>query len=189
MDKLISQIAQAFKTNHIHWAVGGSKLLAYYNITSQVNDLDLIVDIEDHQKVCDILSSIGKPLEIPENKEYLTERFSRFIIQGIEIDLMSEFRIKYPSGIFEYKLLDHPLVKSDSTNHFIPLCSLEQWYLVYLLLNGRQEKVVMMESYFQSNGLNFEDLKKYTHTSFDNDIHKRLKTLEERCSKKFLRER
>lgn len=153
MDKVIKLIYDEFYKLNIFWAIGASKLLSYYNITETVNDLDIIVDYEDIDKAIEVLNKIGKSIYIPIKKEYLTDNFNKFMIGSTEIDVMSNFKIKYDDKIYKFIFdKNYPLKFIKSMGVLIPLCNLEDWYIAYMLMDGREEKVSMIENYFIEQG-------------------------------------
>jgi hypothetical protein len=158
MDELIYKLCDLL--NGTRWGIGASKLLWYYGITKTVHDLDISVDLKDHDEVCRRLRTIGKEIGVPKKDQYLTSRFSRFEVDGIEIDLMSEMKIKHSNGVYTYTL---DIVEERFVNdRMVPLSSLEQWYICYQLLEGREAKVDMLEKYFRKVGqVNSNLLEKY----------------------------
>jgi len=148
MNKLIKKIVTEFGKAHIHWGIGGSQLLKFYGITETVNDLDLLIALEDIDAALLVLDSLGKRIEIPHKSEYITESFTRFQIDGIEVDVMANFKIEHEAGIYDFQFDKSTKVKTVIVDEVpFPLTSLEEWYIAYLLMKDRDSKVGMIEAY------------------------------------------
>ncbi len=149
MSDTLSYIGDILNKEKISWIVGGSIVLNYYGLTEIVNDIDLIVDIKDFEKVKSILSSIGDFKELPKKGIYKTEGYIKCKINRVDIDIMSNFKIKHERGVFEYILDQNSISKVIEINNVeIPLGSLEDWYEIYKLIPGREEKVQLLKEYF-----------------------------------------
>lgn len=178
MKKLVYKIATKFNARNIFWGVGGSQLLSYFDITREVNDLDIIVSKESIEEALIILSKLGSVSDIPIKEEYLTESFTCFNIDDMQLDVISGFKIKHECGVFEFKFEKNKLTYINLNNTIIPLTSLEQWYIAYLLMKKRDEKVNRIEEYFiKTKHVNVEDLKLYQNQQFACKINKRIDKL------------
>jgi len=149
MNNVIINITREFRKADIHWGIAGSKLLNFYGITETVNDLDLIVTIEDVDSALLILDKMGTRIEIPNKSEYFTESFTRYLIDGIELDMMANFKIKHEAGIYDFQFDRTTKVQTfQLEEELIPLTSLEEWYIAYLLMKNRDSKAQIIEEYF-----------------------------------------
>lgn len=148
MNKLIKKIACEFAEAKIHWGIGGSKLLNFYRITETVNDLDLLISLDDVDAALQILDKLGKRIEITNIEEYYTESFSRFLVDGIEIDVMANFKIQHEAGVYDFQFDNSTKVEKVQLDDVeLPLSSLEEWYIAYLLMKNRDSKVEMIEHF------------------------------------------
>lgn len=179
MDQLIIKITKAFEQANIHWGIGGSKLLSYYHMTDTVNDLDLLIDKKDIENALTILSTMGEQIVIPQKDEYLTEHFNRFTIDGIEIDVMCNFRIQHKNGVFEFPFnAGSPVIEGTVEGVKVPLTSLEAWYIAYLLMHNRDKKVEMIENYFkQSRNCDLTQLKVYLTEKLPLEVKNKIQEL------------
>ena len=150
MRNTLSYLGDILNKEKITWIVGGSIILNYYGITETVNDIDLIVDINDFQKVEHIIDSIGEKKEIQNNGIFKTEAYLKCVVNNIEIDIMATFKIKHNKGLYEYQLNDNAISKVIKINNvLIPLGTLRDWYDIYKILPGREDKVELLEEYFR----------------------------------------
>lgn len=161
-------IAEALNTSNIHWGVGASVLLSLYSLTKVPNDIDIIVAKKDLEKADYILSQRGSKTIREKTTIYKTDFFYEYLIDGVEIDLMSGFKIKTTNGVFEY-LFDEQSTPSsiliEGTK--IPLMTLEDWFVLYQLIPNKENKVTLIQSYFKTNKI--EHLSLFDRM-LDNDV-------------------
>ena len=153
LDTLV-HIADKLNQAGIVWGVGASMLLNIRGIADKPNDIDILVDIKDIDKADEVLSGIGAKKPREKTGRYSTKYFYEYVINGFEIDVMSGLQINHIEGVFEYTF-DYDAI-SDIRNINgvkIPLTSLEDWYVIYQTIPGREAKVAMIENYLIKNGV------------------------------------
>ncbi|MBZ9686202.1 nucleotidyltransferase family protein [Clostridium estertheticum] len=157
--EVLSYIGEKLNDNGVTWAVGASILLSHYGLIENPNDIDILVDLNDIEKVDKILKSIGEKKVRDKSDTYSTKYFYEYVVHGFDIDVMAGLSINYNSGTFEY-IFDHISIsefkKINGVN--IPLSSLEDWYVLYQLIPSREIKVKMIENYLLSNVIKRPDL-------------------------------
>ncbi|GCD12454.1 nucleotidyltransferase family protein [Clostridium tagluense] len=150
----LSYIGEKLNENGVVWAVGASILLHHYGLIDNPNDIDILVDLNDIEKVDKILKSIGEKKVREKSDTYSTKYFYEYVVHGVDIDLMAGLSINYKNGTYEY-IFDHTSIseykKINGVN--VPLSSLEDWYVIYQLIPGRDIKVKMIENYLSLNGV------------------------------------
>ncbi|MBZ9622321.1 nucleotidyltransferase family protein [Clostridium sp. FP2] len=150
----LSYIGEKLNENGVVWAVGASILLHHYGLIDNPNDIDILVDLSDIEKVDKILKSIGEKKVRKKSDTYSTKYFYEYVVHGFDIDLMAGLSINYNNGTYEY-IFNHTSIseykKINGVN--IPLSSLEDWYVIYQLIPGRDIKVNMIENYLSLNGV------------------------------------
>lgn len=150
----LSFIGNRLKNKNITWGVGGSLLLSFYNIIDKPNDIDVLVDETNVTKFKEIIASIGIPKEAISLSPFRTMDFSKYKIDGFDVDVMAGFAIQHEEGIYKLALQQESIVSHKIINGVnIPLCSLEDWYILYWLIPNKQEKALLIESYFKNNGV------------------------------------
>ena len=115
--------------------------MLYLNgIETSVADIDIVIDEKDIDKL-DRLVSKFKHIEKQKNDIYLTKRFYSIIIDGIDIDLMTGFKIRtdnvtysFPSGS---KLVEETIF-IDKTH--INVCFMKDWLDAYMAMK-RDNKI------------------------------------------------
>ncbi len=136
------------------WAVGASVLLHHYGLIENPDDIDILVDLKDIERVDEILKNIGEKKDREKSDTYLTKHFYEYVVRGIDIDVMAGLRISHNNGIFEYIFDNTSILECRKINGVnIPLSSLEDWYVLYQLIPGREIKVKMIENYLLLNGV------------------------------------
>lgn len=157
----LSFIGERLNNEGVLWAVGGSILLNHYGLIEKPNDIDILVDLKDIKKADRILKSIGEKKDSEKTDTYSTEYFYEYVINGFDVDVMSGMCINYEHGIFHYIFDESSISEVKKINGVnIPLTSLEDWYVLYQLIPGRENKVKMIENYLLSNGIKNPNLLK-----------------------------
>ena len=149
----LTQIKHQFEPANIDWAIGGSLLLKAHQLVEKVNDVDLIIARKDIKQADQILSELGQKLPTkPAQKPFRSKAFHQYQVHDIGVDLMADFTIEHEEGLFIYPFpdqsnLEHRLI--DGTSY--PCCPLEDWYVLYQLLN-REATVKIIEMHFKRQG-------------------------------------
>lgn len=72
---------------------------------------------------------------------------------------MGGFGIQHIDGIYKLSFDKKSIVAYKKINGVdIPLCSLEDWYVLYWLIPNKQEKALLIENYLRANGLMYPHL-------------------------------
>ncbi len=156
---ILLKIAKTFNDHNIKWALGGSLMLYYYKLVDHANDIDILIAEKDITEALKALNMIARPLAVVQKKEYLTTCFKSFTINDVDIDVMADFKIKHSAGVYQFPFKTINITKRISLDDIeIPLSSLEDWYIAYLLMSGRAEKVKLIEDHFKNNGIRLPQL-------------------------------
>lgn len=146
---VLKEIAEQLNDHFIEWALGGSMLLAFHNMTDDADDLDLMILESDAKRVEEIFDRLGVREKSKSSEKYQTRCFMEYVVQGVSVDIMAGFTI----------------VKEDQTHYlplesegieeiiywrraWIPLQSVSRWEQYYEWM-GRNEKVEMIRSKYQ----------------------------------------
>jgi len=155
----LSYIGEKLNEDGVVWAVGASILLQHYGFIDKPNDIDILVDLNDIEKVDEILKNIGERKVREKSDAYSTKYFYEYVVHGVDIDVMAGLSINYDNGIFEYNFDQASISEFKKLNGVnIPLTSLEDWYVIYQLIPNREVKVNMIENYLITNGIKNPDL-------------------------------
>lgn len=138
----------------ILWAVGGSVVLNHHALVENPNDIDIVVDRKDADLMGALLESIGRREELRADGLYATEIFSKYTVNGVGVDLMANMSVNHEEGVYVYRFDGMSVTDFKETGGTkIPLASLEEWYVIYQLLEGRERKVGIIEDHFMKNGI------------------------------------
>lgn len=155
--QVLTEIAEALNSSGILWGVGASVLLYQYRMVENTSDIDIIVSLEDVADADAILSRMGEKQPPKEAGIYATDRFDEYIIDGVNVDLMAGFKIKLPGKeVFEYPFDEHSVPHHFKINKtIIPFSTLEDWYVLYQLIPGKEEKVKKIADYFGTHSIHY----------------------------------
>lgn len=138
---------------NITYAIGGSLLLYAHQLVDAFNDIDILVVKEDFVKVHAILTDMGKEQPIKENDKYQTECFKTYMVKDSKVDVMANLIIKHQSRMYNHCFDASSIVEyKEIHTACAPLMSLEDWYMIYLLIE-RDDKIHLLEDYFDQFGI------------------------------------
>ncbi len=159
LQTVLLNIAMLFNDHNIKWALGGSLMLYYFKLVDDARDIDIIIAEKDISRAMGAINRIAKPIEVVQKKEYLTTYFKSFTVDDVDIDIMAGFKIKHSAGVYHFPFKTINITKKISLDSIeIPLSSLEDWYIAYLLMPGRAAKVKLIEDHFKNYGVQLPQL-------------------------------
>ena len=153
IEQVLEKVVACLQHEQIQFAIGGSLLLHHHGLPVTPRDIDLVVALADAERAVLLLSEMGTVLEQDETSLYTTEVFEEFIIEGIDIDLMSGLQVRHDEGVFVY-----PFAEQSIDSAGLPFMALVDWYVIYQLIPGREQKVVMIEDVFTKQEVDRERL-------------------------------
>lgn len=148
MFQTLIKIANELNQHNVHWALGGSLMLLHHGLVDDAHDIDLMVTIEDFKIASHVLDALGIRMKNRDEIStlYQTEYFVEYKVDGYDVDLMAGLQISHANGIYRYCFDE--LSVTDSKWHDdvkINYASLEDWYVLYLLMPHRSIKVQKIE--------------------------------------------
>lgn len=154
MFNTLSYIGKRLNEADITWGVGGSILLNKFGFIDKLNDIDIFISIDDIEKADEILKSIGEKKKWKNDSTYSTKYFYEYIVNEVDVDVMSGLAINHSNGTFSYTFDKNSISDFKVINGVnIPFTSLEDWYVIYQLIPNRKVKVEMIEKYILSKGI------------------------------------
>jgi hypothetical protein len=146
---LLRMIAKLFNDNGIKWGLGASACLKINGMNVDVNDFDLIIHPNSFDNAFRLLIELGsKSLEDKNIGVYNTGKFEKILLNGIEIDMISEFRILNDGVEFEYK----PDFEKFECIEEVYLTPIWDWVELYRLM-GRLEKSEKVREFLEVNNV------------------------------------
>lgn len=156
--KTLQHIAEHLNAANFRWAIGGSLLLAQYGLTETVNDLDIIVHKEEAVSMAEHLRRIGRESETTSTRPFLTSYYYTFHVDETAVDVMGNFKISHENGVYTLTFTERSTSMHMINGTPLPFCKLEDWFILYQLMPGREEKVRKIEDYLLTNGSDAPDL-------------------------------
>lgn len=147
-------IGRALTGSGVLWGVGGSVLLNRHGLADHPHDIDLLACLEHAEKAAALLAGMGETLPCEPSGTYATRFFRRFVIAGTGVDLLSGFRINHDCGRYEYVFDEDSLPEhGEIGGEAIPFAALEDWYVAYQLIPGKEHKARRIEEHLLRNGI------------------------------------
>lgn len=143
LEQVLEKVVACLQHEQIQFGVGGSLLLHHHGLPITPRDIDLVVALADAERAVLLLSEMGTVVEQDETSLYATEVFQEFMIEGIDLDLMSGLQIRHGEGVFVY-----PFDEQSIDSAGLSFMALVDWYVIYQLIPGREQKVTMIEDVF-----------------------------------------
>ena len=153
IEQVLKKVVACLQHEQIQFGIGGSLLLHHHGLPVTPRDIDLVVALADAERAVLLLSEMGTVVEQDETSLYATEVFQEFIIEGIDLDLMSGLQVRHDEGVFVYPFAEQSI---DSAGR--PFMALVDWYVIYQLIPGRDQKVTMIEDVFTKQEVDHERL-------------------------------
>lgn len=137
-------VIEILRENKIRCGIGGSYLLQLYDLCDEPNDVDFWVEPDDIQKVRTLFQDYE---EIIEKIQLPVQYHYKFRYIDIDIDFVACFITRPNQHEYIYNIKPESIeVITTSDGLEIPCTSLEDWYVVYKLLN-REKKASLIEQF------------------------------------------
>ena len=145
IDKTIKgliSLAKQLNKHNIRWALGASLMLYLEGYDVTVQDIDIVVHEDDYKALIEMLKDYDYTYQEP-NEQYMTEHFFSLTSEGIEVDIMVNFKILKEDHIYHFPF--HIEKEMSIKNTKIYLSSIEEWLNAYKAMN-RVDKVLLIQS-------------------------------------------
>jgi hypothetical protein len=157
MDKdvtTIAAIAGRLNAEKIAWCAGGSFMLDSYGIAPGYRDIDIIV-AETHRVRADrILAGMGTRLPSGASDVFASEFYCGYLIGGMKADLIAGFTIRVHGSAYRYHFDGESVTGSIALQGIsIPLAAPEDWFVLYQMIPGKEDKADAIGRYLKKNGI------------------------------------
>ncbi len=148
---VLAEIEKEFNKHDVTWALGGSLLLYFEELTDSVDDIDIFVKTGDVKKAIGILDQMGKKLKPRSSSQFGTKYYFPYLVQGIKIDLMADFIIIKDFREYRFPLKKESIARKITIKDTdIYLQKLSDWEQYYALM-GREKRVAEITKKKRSN--------------------------------------
>ncbi len=150
----LAEAARALNSAGVVWALGGSALLFLEGVTDTFQDFDLVI-AQEHiaaaQRAFEALGAFALPPAAPSGA-YATAHFQEYTLHGVDFDLLGGFALRRRDTVFPYPFDETRIARfADVEGALIPLCSLADWYVLYLLMPGRAKRAALLAQHLKDN--------------------------------------
>ena len=152
--RLLKRIAHRLNEVQVEWCLGVSMMLYFKGIVSEFHDIDLMISVDDVEVVELILSEMGTlcPSDHEPNPMYQTKCFMEYVIDAIDVDVMSGFAIVREGEVYDCSLCTDQITDQLMLDgEVIPMQSPRLWCRYYRLM-GRSAKADMIEKALKMAG-------------------------------------
>jgi len=179
IEDALFEVISNFNQTGIRYALGGSALLYYHGITDTVHDLDFIIHPSDIEKANVCMKKVGIAIAASKKFQYGTRHYKKYLVDGVEVDLMADLIIFHGVYSFEHHFDSSDLIQTFTVRgESVKLGNLEDWYLIYLFIGSREDKVKALEKHFIEQGdLNKTKMDQILNGDLPEDIRKRITNL------------
>ncbi|MEA5050387.1 MAG: HAD hydrolase-like protein [Oscillospiraceae bacterium] len=171
----LARTAAALGAASVRWAVGGSLLLWRRGIAADFHDIDLLVDERDIEAAAAALGAIGTLTNDRRSAPYTTRHFLEYVVGGADVDVMAGFGVMLDGVQRDFAFGEAHVARTEPVEG-TPVCFgfVEDWYILYQLIPGREAKVRMAEDYLARPGrLDRAALLRALENSLPDDIRRR----------------
>ena len=150
----LAKAARALNQAGIVWGVGASAMLYLVGAAEEFNDFDLLIDPEQSKAARVVFEALGaKALPAaPASASYDTEGFFEYSLDGVDFDLLCGFAIRRKEAVYRYAFGRDRIAEWVSVEgERAPLCPVEDWFVLYLLMPGRQKRATLIARYLKTN--------------------------------------
>ncbi|SHJ15263.1 hypothetical protein SAMN02745751_01856 [Dethiosulfatibacter aminovorans DSM 17477] len=177
MNRVLDKLSLEFDRANVKYGIGASLLLKTWGLSEFANDIDIIISYEDREKAIRVLDELGVEKSEKNLELYSTELFKTYNVDGINIDIMSNFTIKTDEGSYTYPFDDDRITGMKVLQcENIPTMSLENWLVAYDLIK-RKVKAEKIKNHLVQNGFNRRIIEDALEKELNKDTRKMLAEL------------
>ena len=164
--KTLKDLSQTFKKDNVHWALSCSASLFLQGIQDEFNDLDILIDMKDVEKVKDAIKKIGGNLIETKQKEgFKSPYYQEAFYNGIHLDLIGDITLTTFNTEYKYPVSKEEIINInlDDSIH-VPVCPIEANLLLYGMMIGwdehRKYKTKLCYDYLKETGIKYPNIRK-----------------------------
>ncbi|MBQ8646881.1 MAG: hypothetical protein IJ484_01920 [Oscillospiraceae bacterium] len=147
---VLARVARTLNEHELSWALASSVVLYFNGVAEEFHDLDIMVDEAHFDAAAEALAALGEqhqPVLLPD--KYATKRFTKFTVDGVEIDLMGGFAIVRGGAVYHFPMTPDTVERTVQVQgQAVPLQWLELWRRCYELM-GRAARVESIDRFLE----------------------------------------
>lgn len=153
-DVILGRIAALLSQYSVLWAVGGATMLRLRGVIPKSKHITILVSAQDAPTVHTVFTQIGQAHTRELSPNYASRFFCRYTIEGEEMQVISGMMLHYKGFLFTYPFDRNAITRMCPVDDvFVPLTAIEDWYVLYQMMPGREQSIDAIEHYFAENGL------------------------------------
>ncbi len=146
----VIEINNMLSKEKIRFAFGASVCLYLHGIELIPNDIDIIVEKKDLEKLKKAFKDL-KELKTKKSDVFLSKHFYNYELNSYKIDVISEFTIKKGDFIYKYPFDKSKIEYIHFRGHKIGISPLKDWRYLYSIMPNREKKVKIIDEYISKN--------------------------------------
>lgn len=179
---VLAKAAHALNKAGVVWGVGASALLFLSELVEEYNDIDLIIAPESEKAARKALEGLGAKAAPPAAPvpAYETASFTEYTLAGVDFDLLCGFAIRRKDGLYQYDFGRERVAEwVNVLGERAPLCPLEDWFVLYLLMPGRQKRATLIGRHLRQHPREHSRawLNRWLGNRLPGDVRERVMTL------------
>lgn len=158
--EVLKKVHDMFRNSNIKWGLAWSANLFFRGIIDNFHDLDIIVEPIAIPRLEEVLKNAGVEIYSKENDQcFTTSIFWKCMLDGFQIDLMSDFGMKVNQINWRYRFSEKEISYVNVQELAIPIFATEIQYLLYAILEDswqpqRRHKRILVEEFLLNTDLN-----------------------------------
>jgi hypothetical protein len=149
----LAKAARALNAANIVWAVGASALLYLEGAADTFNDLDVLIAGGAFDAARQAMLSLGAvEKRAPVSEVFATDGFAEFQLDGVDFDILCGFAVRRGGNVYRYAFdAEHVTSTADVKGVPVPLSPLADWFVLYLLMPGREKKARRVAAFLKAH--------------------------------------
>ncbi len=149
----LGKAARALNAAGVEWALGASAMMYFRGLTDTFHDYDLLIADGHMDTAKAALLAAGAVVAPPKapSDVYVSKQFAECTLDGAEFDLLCGFSIRVENAVYTYPFTGARTQGIQRVaEETVPLAPLADWYVLYLLMPGREARAAEIAAYLRA---------------------------------------
>ena len=162
--KALKDLSLTLKKDNVNWALSCSASLFLQGIQDEFNDLDILIDMKDVDKVKAAIERIGGSLiETKQKKGFKSPYYQEAFYNDIHLDLIGDMTLTTFNTEYKYPVSKEEIIDVNLDNNIsVPVCPIEANLLLYGMMIGwdehRKYKTKLCYNYLKETGVKYPNI-------------------------------